>query len=77
MITKGNTVFYRNSTTAKVWETTTLIDYFKDNLVINALPDVPEEQLPTAKLKTHAFSPDEVETVGFKDRIWRRKVRIS
>lgn len=71
-ITKGSMLFYRTSTTAKVWQTSTLIDYFKDNVVINAIPDAPDEQLPTAKLKTHAFSPDEHEVVTYKDRFWRR-----
>lgn len=73
VITKGNNVFTRTSTTAKVWKTTTLIDYFKDNLVINALPDAPDEQLPTVKLKTHSFTPDEREVVTYKDRFWERK----
>ncbi len=73
VITKGDTVYYRTSTTAKVWKVTSLIDYFKDSIVINALPDAPDEQLPTAKLKTHTFSPDEKEIVSYKDRFWRRK----
>ena len=73
MVTKGNMVFYRNSTTAKEWKTTNLIDYFKDNVVINALPDMPDEQLPTVKLKTHSFTPDEKEIVTYKDRYWIRK----
>lgn len=73
MITKGNTLFYRTSTTAKVWKAISLIDYFKDNLVVNALPDAPDEQLPTVKFKTHAFSPEEFEIITYKDRFWRRK----
>lgn len=73
MITKDTSVFFRNATTAKEWETTTLINYFKGNIVVNALPDAPDEQLPTAKLKTHSFSPDEKEIVTFRDRMWRRK----
>ena len=73
MVTKGNTIFVRNSTTAKIWETSTLIDYLKDSVVVNALPDVPEEQLPTVKWKTHAYTPDEMEIVTYKDRYWRRK----
>ena len=73
VITAGNIAYMRNATTAKEWKATNLIDYFKDNVVINALPDAPDEQLPTIKLKTHAFSPDEQETVTFKDRYWRRK----
>ena len=73
LISKGSTVYVRTSTTAKIWNTTTLIDYFKDGIVVNALPDEPEEQLPTVKLKTHAFTPDEKEIVSFKDRFWVRK----
>lgn len=73
IITKGGEVFYRTSTTAKVWKKMTLIDLFKDNVVINALPDAPEEQLPTVKLKTHAISPEEVEIISYKDRFWKRK----
>ena len=73
VITKENKMFFRKSTTSKTWESTTLIKYYKGNMVINALPDAPDEQLPTAALKTHAFSPDEKEIVTFKDRFWRRK----
>ncbi len=73
VVTKGATVFIRTSTTAKEWKTTNLIDYFKDNVVINALPDAPDEQLPTVKLKTHSFTPDEREMVSYKDRYWVRK----
>ncbi|MFW5703638.1 MAG: AAA family ATPase [Patescibacteria group bacterium] len=72
-ITRDSTMFLRNSTTAKVWQTQSLIDYFKDGMVINALPDAPDEQLPTAKLKTHAFSPSEIEIVTYRDRFWKRK----
>src|SRR3989344_9536525 len=73
VITAGNIAYMRNATTAKEWKATNLIDYFKDNVVINALPDAPDEQLPTIRLKTHAFTPDEQEIVTFKDRFWRRK----
>lgn len=73
VITKENKMFFRKSTTSKTWESITLIKYYKDNVVINALPDAPDEQLPTVALKTHAFSPDEKEIVTFKDRFWRRK----
>ncbi len=74
MITKGENLYYRSSTTAKIWEKISLIDYFKDQFVINALPDAPDEQLPTAKLKTHAFTPDEWEIITYKNRLWRRKI---
>jgi len=73
-ITKGNLVFVRNSTTAKIWQVLTLIDFFKDNIVINALPDAPEEQLPTIKLNTHAIDGEEVEIITFKNRFWKRKL---
>lgn len=77
MITKGNIVFYRTSTTAKTWRETTLIDLFKDHVVINALPDAPDEQLPTVKLKTHTYTPDEMEIVSYKDRYWMRKETVT
>lgn len=73
MVSRDALLFYRNSTTSKIWNMTNLIDYFKDNVVINALPDAPDEQLPTARLKTHTFTPDEKEIVTFRDRFWRRK----
>ncbi len=73
MITKGNIVYVRSATTAKVWNTQGLIEYFKDQIVINALPDAPDEQLPTIRLKTHTFTPDEKEIVTYKERFWRRK----
>ncbi|MGB9707351.1 MAG: hypothetical protein ACPL1D_01205 [Microgenomates group bacterium] len=74
MISKGESLYYRSSTTAKIWQKTSLIDYFKDQFVINALPDAPDEQLPTAKLKTHAFTPDEWEVITYKNRLWKRKI---
>lgn len=73
LISQKDKIYYRTSTTNKVWNILSLIDYFKDQVVINALPDAPEQQLPTNKLKTHAFSPDEFEIVSNKDRFWRRK----
>ncbi len=73
MISTGDLIYSRTATTSKVWNVTSLIDYFNDNVVINALPDAPDEQLPTVRLKTHAFSPDEMEIVTYKDRFWKRK----
>jgi len=73
VITKGNTVFTRNATTAKIWNVSNLIDYFQDNVVVNALPDAPDEQLPTIRIKTYAFSADGMEIITYKDRYWRRK----
>ena len=74
MISTGDIIYSRTATTSKVWNVTNLIDYFSDNVVINALPDAPDEQLPTIRLKTHAFSPDEMEVVTYKDRFWKRKI---
>ncbi len=73
IITVGSNMFSRTSTTAKVWKTTNLIDYTKDNVVVNALPDAPDQQLPTVKFQTHAFSLDEMEIVTLDNRYWRRK----
>ena len=73
MITAGGRMWRRKSTTAKNWETISLIDYFKNHLVVNALPDRPEEQLPTARFSTHAVSPQEVEMVTLGNRFWQRK----
>lgn len=73
IITKKNNLYYRTSTTSKIWKVINLIDYFKESVVINAIPDAPEQQLPTGKIKTHAFSPDEWEIITYKDRFWRRK----
>lgn len=72
IITNGDEVYYRSSTTGKIWQKTTLVDLFKDDVVVNALPDAPEEQLPTIRLKTHAFSPLGWEIITYKNRLWRR-----
>ncbi len=77
VVSKGNTIYTRTATTAKIWNVTNLIEYFKDQVVINALPDAPDEQLPTVRLKTHAFSTDDSEIVTFKDRYWRRKANST
>ena len=73
IITLAGDVYYRSSTTAKIWQKTTLVDLFKDYIVANALSDAPDEQLPTIRLKTHAFSPSGWEIVTYKDRLWQRK----
>lgn len=72
-ITKGNMVFYRTSTTGKTWKAMTLIDLFKDNTVANAIPDSPEEQLPTVKLRTHSVNFEGNEIVSYRDRFWKKK----
>jgi hypothetical protein len=77
MISSGDIMYARKDTTSKVWEVTNLIEYFTDQIVINALPDSPDEQLPTIRLKTHAFSPDQREVVTYKDRFWERKLGTS
>ena len=73
-VTKAGDMYYRISTTGKSWNKTNLIEYFKKGIVVNALPDAPDEQLPTASLKTHSFAPDGYETITFKDRFWKRKM---
>ena len=73
IITLKEIAYIRSSTTSKIWKTINLIEYFKDSVVVNAMPDSPDEQLPTAKLKTHTFTADEYEIITFKDRYWKRK----
>ncbi|MEO6509158.1 MAG: hypothetical protein ABIO02_04335 [Patescibacteria group bacterium] len=74
IITKNATLMMKTDPAAKQWQVSTLAEYFKDNTVINALPDSQDEQLPVLKLKTHAYTPDGVEVVTFKDRFWTRKI---
>ncbi|MCR4329811.1 MAG: AAA family ATPase [Candidatus Roizmanbacteria bacterium] len=73
VITVGEDVYMRKATTSKEWEKMSLIDYTKGQVVVNALPDTPDEQLPTAQFSTHTFSPQEEEIITYKDRIWVRK----
>lgn len=73
MITTGDLIYVRDATTAKEWKVSNLIDYVAGHVVVNALPDAPDEQLPTARLKTHAFAADGTEIVSYKDRYWMRK----
>ena len=73
VISEGEALYVRTSTTAKDWKKMRLVDYFVDQIVINALPDTPEEQLPTKKLYTHTFTPKEEEVITYKDRLWIRK----
>ncbi|PJE63212.1 hypothetical protein COU88_00735 [Candidatus Roizmanbacteria bacterium CG10_big_fil_rev_8_21_14_0_10_39_6] len=73
VITSGEDVYIRKATTAKEWEKMSLVDYTKGQVVVNALPDTPDEQLPTVQFSTHTFSPQEEEIVTYKDRVWVRK----
>jgi len=73
MISTGDVIYARTATTSKVWEVTNLIEYFADQIVINALPDTPDEQLPTVRLKTHSYTADGQEIVTYKDRFWMKK----
>lgn len=73
MVTLEDSVWFRTSTTSKEWVVKTLVDLFKDQVVVNALPDHPDEQLPTAKISTHAISPQNVEIITFKDRYFKRE----
>ena len=72
MISVGEMMYVRTATTNKTWTAKSLIEYFTDHTVINAMPDAPEDQLPTVKLKTHAFSPEGKEIVTLADKYWRR-----
>lgn len=71
-ISAGDVITVRTATTAKEWQKQKLVEFFKDQVVVNALPDTPEDQLPTASLSTHAFTPQEDEIVTFRNRLWRR-----
>lgn len=71
-ITLGDSVWFRTSTTSKEWVVKKLVEYFKDNVVVNALPDHPNEQLPTADMSTHAVSPSGVEVITYNERYWKR-----
>jgi ATP-dependent Clp protease ATP-binding subunit ClpC len=77
MISTGDVLYVRKDTTSKIWYATNLIEYFTDNIVVNAMPDAPDEQLPTVRLKTHAFSPDGLEIISFKDRFFTRKMESN
>ncbi|MBI4136703.1 AAA family ATPase, partial [Candidatus Roizmanbacteria bacterium] len=73
VISVEDRLWQRTSTTAKEWNTISLIDYFKGHSVANAEPDVPEQQLPTATWETHAVSPSEKEVISLDGRIWVRE----
>ena len=73
MITEEDRLWQRTSTTAKEWKTISLIDYFKGHSVLNAEPDKPEQQLPTAEWETHAVSPSETEILSLGSRVWIRE----
>ncbi|MBI4067334.1 AAA family ATPase [Candidatus Gottesmanbacteria bacterium] len=73
MISFLDRVWFRTSTTAKEWIVKSLIDLFSEQVVVNALPDHPDEQLPTAKLDTHAVSPQGVEVIAYNDRFWKKE----
>lgn len=77
VLTSNDDLYLRKSTTAKEWQKQKLVDYFKDNLVINTLPDTPDEQLPTVSLATHSFTPNEEEIVSYKNRLWKRKMGVK
>src|SRR3990167_10876341 len=72
-LTKEDMLWYRTSTTVKEWSLESIIDYVKNQVVANALPDRPDEQLPTAFMSTHAVSPNGLEVITCKDRYWRRE----
>ena len=72
-ITFEDKVWFRTSTTAKEWKLSTILDGFKDYIVINAMPDKPEKQLPTAKFDTHAISLQNQEIITFASRFWKKE----
>jgi ATP-dependent Clp protease ATP-binding subunit ClpC len=72
-ITRDEWIWFRTSTTSKEWTRKSILELLKDHTVVNALPDHPEEQLPTVSLETHAISSDNMEIVSFGDRFWRRE----
>ncbi|MBI2611584.1 ATP-dependent Clp protease ATP-binding subunit [Candidatus Gottesmanbacteria bacterium] len=72
-ITLDDQVWFRTSTTVKEWTVKKLVDYFADFVVVNAMPDHPDQQLPTAKVSTHALSPSGMEVISFDGRFWRRE----
>ncbi|KKR88371.1 MAG: ATPase AAA-2 domain protein [Candidatus Gottesmanbacteria bacterium GW2011_GWA2_41_12] len=72
-ITCGSKALFRTSTVSKEWKALNLLDMVKDHVVVNAMPDKPEEQLPTASLDTHSLSPAFVQMVTHEDRFWKRE----
>jgi len=72
-ITLADKIWFRTSTTSKEWQLISLLSYFKDHIVVNAMPDRPEEQLPTAYFQTHAISPANSEIISVGDRFWMRE----
>lgn len=73
MVTNNDQSWFRTSTTVKEWVRQPLLNVLKDHVVINALPDKPEQQLPTAKFDTHAITPANVEMLTLGNRYWRRE----
>ena len=74
-ITLNDKVWFRTSTTSKEWRLSSILDTYKDHVVINALPDKPEQQLPTARFDTHAVSVQNREVITYADRFWARDNR--
>ncbi len=72
-ITASDRLWFRTSTTVKEWTVKPILLQIKDQTVINALPDRPAEQLPTAKVETHAVSPTNMEIISLGNRFWKRE----
>ena len=72
-ISSGDKIWFRTSTTSREWTVRSLLDGFKGHVVFNAEVDKPEQQLPTAKLDTHALSPTNTEIITQGDRFWKRE----
>ncbi len=71
-ITYADKIWFRTSTTVKEWTVQSLLEKVKDNVVINALPDKPEEQLATAEFDTHVITPTNAEIISYEGRYWKR-----
>ncbi len=72
-ITYTDKIWFRTSTTVKEWNVQSLLERVKDNVVINALPDKPEEQLPTAEFDTHVITSTNNEIISYEGRYWSRE----
>ena len=71
-ITSADKVWFRTSTTGKEWRLSSILDQVKGHIVINAMPDKPDQQLPTAQISTHAFSLSNQEIITLGNRFWKR-----
>lgn len=76
-ITLGADIWLRTSTVSKEWQKTSLLEYFKGHIVINAQPDKPDQQLPTAGLDSHSVNGENLELITYQNRFWMRHNQVS